>query len=187
MITGTQILTQARRMVAVQMPVMGFVADLMRQNPVTISLGQGVVHYGPPRAALDAAHNAIELPQSHLYGYVIGHAELREACAAKMLRENNLDPRFEVVVTAGSNMAFFEAVLAITDPGDEVILVGPYYFNHEMAVRIASCTPVIVPCGPHLAPELDALARAISPKTRAIVTISPNNPTGVVYSPSTPA
>ena len=121
----------------------------MRENPDTISLGQGVVHYGPPRIALEAAHNAIELPASHMYGYVIGHAELRQAFAAKMLRENNLDPGFEVVVTAGSNMAFFESVLAITDPSDEVILIGPYYFNHEMAVRIASCTPVIVPCGPH--------------------------------------
>ena len=171
-------------MAAVQMPTMGFVADLMRDNPGTISLGQGVVHYGPPHNALEAAHKAIELPESHLYGYVIGHADLREAFARKMLRENKLDLGFEVVVTAGSNMAFFESVLAITDPGDEVILVSPYYFNHEMAVRIASCTPVVVPCGPQLVPDLDALARAITPKTRAIVTISPNNPTGVVYVPA---
>ena len=179
-----QSLSQAQRMAAVQMPVMGFVADLMRENPGTISLGQGVVHYGPPQRALEAAHKAIELPQSHLYGYVIGQSGLREALAGKMLRENHLDPGFETVVTAGSNMAFFESVLAITDPGDEVILISPYYFNHEMAVRIASCTPVVVSCGPHLVPELDTLASAITPRTRAIVTISPNNPTGVVYSPA---
>lgn len=174
----------ARRMASVQMPVMGFVADLIRENPGTISLGQGVVHYGPPAQALDAAREAIGRPGTHRYGYVIGRHDLREAFKDKMIRENKLDPGFEVIVTAGSNMAFFETALAITDPGDEVILVAPYYFNHEMGVRIAGCKPVVVEVEGNYLPDIDSLESAITDRTRAIVTVSPNNPTGVVYPPT---
>jgi aspartate/methionine/tyrosine aminotransferase len=73
------------------------------------------------------------------------------------------------------------AVLAIADAGDELLLPLPYYFNHEMAVRIAGCTPVFVPTDERYQLRLDAIEQAISPRTRAVVTISPNNPTGAVY------
>jgi aspartate/methionine/tyrosine aminotransferase len=72
-------------------------------------------------------------------------------------------------------------VLAIADPGDEVILPTPYYFNHEMAVTIANCKPVLVPVNDHHQLRTSALRAAITPRTRAIVTVSPNNPTGAVY------
>ena len=163
------------------MPVMGFVADLMRENPGTISLGQGVVHYSPPAPALAAVTEAIALPQTHGYGYVIGRPEVRAACARKLKEENQLDPGYEVVITAGSNMAFFASLLAVTSPGDEVILLVPYYFNHEMATRIAGCKPVLVTLDESLTPDLSAIERAVTSRTRAIVTISPNNPTGIVY------
>ena len=117
----------------------------------------------------------------HLYGNVTGMRALIEAFGEKLSRENHLDGSYEVVVTAGSNMAFFEALLAITDPGDEVILLSPYYFNHEMATRIANCTPVVVPTSERFEPNINAIAAAITAKTRAVVTISPNNPTGAVY------
>jgi aspartate/methionine/tyrosine aminotransferase len=81
-------------------------------------------------------------------------------------------------------MAFMNAVLAITDPGDEVILQAPYYFNHEMAVCIASCKPVLVPTDENYQLRPDAIRTAITPRTRAVVTISPNNPTGAVYAES---
>ena len=87
-----------------------------------------------------------------------------------------------VVVTAGSNMGFLNAVLAIADPGDEIILPTPYYFNHEMAVTMADCRPVLVPTDTDYRLRLDALEAAITPHTRAILTVSPNNPTGVVFS-----
>ncbi len=170
-------------MMSVQMPVMGFVADLMRDNPGTISLGQGVVHYAPPAAALKAAAEAVTRPDTHGYGYVIGRQELRSAFAQKLNAENQLDPGYEVVVTAGSNMAFFASLLAVTSPGDEVILLVPYYFNHEMAVRIAGCKPVFVKLGDSLIPDAAAIEHAITSRTRAVVTISPNNPTGIVYPP----
>ena len=165
------------------MPVMGFVADLMQENPGTISLGQGVVHYGPPDSALKAAIQAVKSPAIHRYGYVIGSPELRNACVKKLDVENHLDPGYEVVVTAGSNMAFFASLLAITSPGDEVILLVPYYFNHEMAIGIAGCKSVLVSLDASFKPELEAIRQAITSKTRAIVTISPNNPTGIVYAP----
>ena len=73
-------------------------------------------------------------------------------------------------------------MLAIADSGDEIILPTPYYFNHEMAVTMADCQPVLVPTDGDYRLRLDALETAITPRTRAILTVSPNNPTGVVYS-----
>ena len=74
------------------------------------------------------------------------------------------------------------AVLAVTDPGDEIILPAPYYFNHEMAIVMAGARAVAVPDGrPVSARCARRLPRAITPRTRAVVTVSPNNPTGAVY------
>ena len=78
-------------------------------------------------------------------------------------------------------MAFMNAILALTDPGDEIILQSPYYFNHEMAVTMVNCRPVLVGTDSDHQLRLDAIAAAITSRTRAIVTVSPNNPTGAVY------
>jgi aspartate/methionine/tyrosine aminotransferase len=78
-------------------------------------------------------------------------------------------------------MAFVNAILAITDPGDEVILQAPYYFNHDMAVAMAGCRTVVVPTDARYQLRPDEVGDAISERTRAVVTISPNNPTGAVY------
>ena len=77
------------------------------------------------------------------------------------------------------------AILAITEPHDEIILPVPYYFNHEMAVTMANCQAVLVPTTETYQLRLDEIRLAITPRTRAIVTVSPNNPTGAVYSEST--
>jgi aspartate/methionine/tyrosine aminotransferase len=84
----------------------------------------------------------------------------------------------ELLVTAGSNMAFNAIAQVITDPGDELILPLPFYFNHVMAVQLAGGVAVPVDAG--LIPDPARLAAAITPRTRAIVTVSPNNPSGVV-------
>ena len=81
-------------------------------------------------------------------------------------------------------MGFVNAVLAITDPGDEIILLTPYYFNHEMAVAIANCKAICVPTDSNYQLMPDAIEAAITDRTRAVVTISPNNPTGAVYQES---
>src|SRR5262249_679410 len=120
------------------------------------------------------------------YKPVEGIPPLVEALAAKLLAENGIrtDGESRIVVTAGGNMAFFNALLAIADSNDEIILLSPYYFNHEMAVAMLNCRSVIVPTDADYQIDLDALRRAVTPRTRAIVTISPNNPSGAVYSPA---
>jgi aspartate/methionine/tyrosine aminotransferase len=78
-------------------------------------------------------------------------------------------------------MAFFNTFLAIAYSGDEIILPTPYYFNHEMAIVMLGCRPILVPTTDDYQLDLNALGRAITPRTRAIVTVSPNNPSGAVY------
>ena len=157
---------------------------LVREHPGTISLGQGVVHYGPPPEAREGVERFFQDPENHKYKSESGIPALIDALRAKLEAENGIQigAGSHVVVTAGSNMGFLNAVLAIADPGDEVIVPTPYYFNHEMAVTMADCRPVLVPTDSEYRLRLDALEAAITPRTRAILTVSPNNPTGVVYS-----
>lgn len=172
------------RMQAVQSPIIPVVGELIKNSPGTISLGQGVVHYSPPPEALEMLPKFLAEPVNHLYKAVEGIPLLLTALAAKLSGFNGIEINGEncIVVTAGSNMGFMNAILAITSPGDEIILNTPYYFNHEMAIRMAGCHPVLVGTDENYQLRPEALAQAITPKTRAIVTISPNNPTGVVYS-----
>lgn len=153
------------------------------ETPGTISLGQGVVSYAPPPQAVDAARRFGGTLADHRYGPVEGLPALIDAIEAKLAAENQIAvrPRSQVLVTAGGNQAFMNAVLAITDPGDEIVLPVPYYFNHEMAVVMAGAKAVAVPTAQDYQLDLAAIAQAISPRTRAVVTVSPNNPTGAVY------
>lgn len=170
------------RMQSVQSPIIPVVGELIRSNPGTISLGQGVAYYGPPPQAIEAIEKFLDDPENHKYKLVQGIPELLEAIEQKLYEENRISMNgSRLVVTAGANMGFVNAVLAITDPGDEIILQLPYYFNHEMAVVIADCKAVCVPTDDDYQLQPEAIAAAITKRTRAIVTISPNNPTGAVY------
>ena len=170
-------------MAQVVTPIIPTIAALARANAGTISLGQGVVSYGPPAEAIDKLPALLADPQLHKYQPVSGYAPLLDAVRAKLQTENGIRTEgvSEVMVTAGSNMAFLNSVLAVGDPGDEFILPMPFYFNQEMAIRMCGCVPVPVPTREDFSLDVDALARAITPRTRAIVTVSPNNPTGAVY------
>lgn len=172
------------RMQAVQSPIIPVVGELIRNYPGTISLGQGVVFYGPPPEAIAQIPAFLARADNHKYKLVQGIPELLEALGQKLKVENNLDltPENALVVTAGGNLAFMNAILAITDPGDEIILQVPYYFNHEMAVTMAGCRPVLVETDENYQLRPDAIQAVITPRTRAIVTVSPNNPTGALYS-----
>ncbi len=180
---GTWSKPDSTRMEQVQTPIIPIVGELIRQHPGTISLGQGVVSYGPPPAAIAQITEFLNRPNNHKYQSVQGIPPLLEAIAAKLQTENGITigDQQQVVVTAGSNMGFLNAVLAITNPGDEIILQTPYYFNHEMATQIAGCHAVCVPTDENYQLQIEAVQQAITERTRAIVTISPNNPTGVVY------
>jgi len=170
------------RMQSVQSPIIPVVGELIRSNPGTISLGQGVAYYGPPPQAVESIQKFLADPENHKYKLVQGIPELLEAIRHKLNAENNISlDGSRIVVTAGANMGFVNAVLAIADPGDEIILQLPYYFNHEMAVAIADCKAVCVPTDDNYQLQAERIADAITNRTRAIVTISPNNPTGAVY------
>lgn len=172
----------SRRIEQVDLPIIPAIAQLVRDHPGTISLGQGVVSYGPPPAALAAIGPMSADPMLQKYQAVGGLASLVGALRDKLARDNGIDTSgTEVMVTAGSNMAFLNAMIALTDPGDEVILPRPYYFNQEMAIRMVGCVPVCVDTTADFQLDAAAIAAAIGPRTRAIVTVSPNNPTGAVY------
>lgn len=175
---------ETSRMQGVQSPIIPIVGELIRSYPGTISLGQGVVYYGPPPQAFEQMTQFLTDPENHKYKPVQGITPLLDALETKLKAFNGISIEQEscIVVTAGSNMAFMNAVMAITAPGDEIILLTPYYFNHEMAIAMASCRAVMVATDENYQLRPDAIRQAITDKTRAVVTISPNNPTGVVYS-----
>lgn len=140
--------------------------------------------YPPPPESFNKLSDFVSNSRNNLYQSVQGIAPLLAEIEKKLAQDNGIiiDGNSSIFVTAGSNMAFMNAVLAITNPGDEIIILSPYYFNHEMAIRLADCTPVIVETDANYQPNIPEITKAITEKTRAIVTISPNNPTGVVYS-----
>ena len=170
-------------MQSVQTPIIPVVGELIRENPGVISLGQGVVNYGPPPEVVNQIKTFLADPNNHKYALVQGIPALLEQIKIKLVAENGISVNSDsaVMVTAGSNMAFMNAILTITEPGDEIILQTPYYFNHEMAIAIADCNAVSVLTDDNYQLQLDAIEAAVTPKTKAVVTISPNNPTGAVY------
>jgi aspartate/methionine/tyrosine aminotransferase len=177
-------LAGSQRMLQVQSPMISVVGEMVKRNAGTISLGQGVVHYGPPdgvaRAVTEGAANDSRVNR---YSLTFGIDPLLEGIAGKLEIENGVRVGAErrIAVTAGANMGFLNAVLAVADVGDEVILLSPFYFNYEMAVQMAGCRAVVVRTDAEYQPDVRAIESAITARTRAVVTISPNNPTGAVY------
>ncbi|MGZ8095173.1 MAG: aminotransferase class I/II-fold pyridoxal phosphate-dependent enzyme, partial [Methylosarcina sp.] len=173
----------SRTLAAVQAPVIPIVGEWTRNTPGVISLGQGMVSYPPPAAALKVLRDFGTKPEHSFYGSASGYPPLLEMIKSKLRSDNGIDTAagYRVMVTAGSNMAFLNSLMAIADPGDEIILPLPYYFNQEMAIRMLNCKPVFVPTDGDYQLDLMALSGAITEKTRAIVTVSPNNPSGAVY------
>jgi len=168
---------------SVQTPIIPVIGELIRQNPGTISLGQGVVWYPPPPQAAAQLEGFLANPVLNKYQAVYGIPELVGEIERKLEAENRIEVGngSRVFVTAGGNMAFINVLLSIVDPGDEVILNLPFYFNHEMAIVMASCRPVLVPTDDRYQLQPRLIEAAITPRTKAVVTVSPNNPTGVVY------
>lgn len=177
------IVSQSHRLASVQTPVIPIIGQWTKETPGTISLGQGLVSYGPPAEAIEAARRFGGSIADHHYGPLEGLPPLVDAIEEKLARENGIAvrPSSRVVVTAGGNLAFMNAVLAVTDPGDEVVFPVPFYFNHEMAVMMAGARPVPVRTTTARQLDVEAIADAITDRTSAVVTVSPNNPTGAVY------
>jgi aspartate/methionine/tyrosine aminotransferase len=149
-----------------------------------INLAQGMPNFRPPQVLIDAAHRALE-GDFHQYAITWGAPRLRRAIADKYRRcyGMEVDPERELTVCCGSTETMLATLLAVLNPGDEVIVFEPFYENYGPGCIIAGAEPVYVPLEP---PEFgfdpDRLARAVSPRTRAIVFNSPNNPSGKVFS-----
>ncbi|PTW50150.1 aminotransferase [Rhodovulum kholense] len=138
----------------------------------------------PPPAALRQAiaEAALNDPGAHLYGPVLGLPELRAEIADQWSTAYGGAIRPEqVAITQGCNQAFCAAVSAIAAAGDEVILPTPWYFNHKMWLDMAGVRAVPLSTGANLLPEVQRAAALITPRTRAIVLVTPNNPTGLEY------
>ncbi|MHA1769058.1 MAG: pyridoxal phosphate-dependent aminotransferase [Candidatus Thorarchaeota archaeon] len=152
-------------------------------SPDFLNLGQGLPGHIPPEPALAQLRERIAHPTTHLYTPDAGLLELREELAVYLRRTSRIDvnPQDELVITAGANNAFAGTVMTTVNPGQNVIMPSPYYFNSVMAVRLVGGTVSAVPVTKKFQPDIPAIEQAIDTNTAAVFLISPNNPTGCVY------
>lgn len=140
---------------------------------------------GTPQHIEEAAVKAITDGRVGGYSESPGLPALREAIVEKLSRDNKVNANAsQILITVGAIEGLSAAVMAVIDPGDEVLLLTPTYSTHIRQVVMASGKPVLVPTIEEegFNPDFDALKKAITPKTRAIFCCSPNNPTGTVFS-----
>lgn len=160
--------------------------DFPPERPL-INLSQAAPVDPPPEALRDALAEAVRSdPTVHLYGPVLGLPALRSELAARVAARYGGEVHAEdVAITAGCNQAFCAAVATLAAPGDAVLLPVPWYFNHKMWLDMSGIDAVPLPCDAAMVPDPDAARARITPRTRAIVLVTPNNPTGAEYPPAT--
>ncbi len=150
-----------------------------------VSLSLGEPDFKTPQHICDAAKMAIDEGKYFAYPPVAGYQDLREALAAKYQRENNVPYKAEnIVVSNGAKQSIANAMLALLNPGDEVVVFSPYWVSYDALVRLAEAVPVMIKGGIENDFKVTAqqLEKAITAKTRAIIFSSPCNPTGTVFS-----
>jgi methionine transaminase len=149
-----------------------------------VNLGQGFPDFDGDPALVDAVHAAMRAGHNQ-YPPMAGVPALRQALSDKIARlhGHHYDPDTEITITAGATQGILTAVLALVHPGDEVIVFEPCYDSYAPAVTLAGGTVVRVPLDPqgfHV--DFDRLSAALSPRTRAVIVNTPNNPSGSVWS-----
>lgn len=152
-----------------------------------LNLAQAVPPYAPaPEVVAHVEKIAGSGVEGAGYTPVPGLTTVREAFAAELSRDyaGHVDAA-NVLITAGCNQAFGLVASTLCDPGDELIVVVPYYFNHEMWLRLGGIRPVYLEPGPDLVPRVEDAAALITPRTRAILLVTPGNPHGVTLDPQT--
>jgi aspartate/methionine/tyrosine aminotransferase len=148
-----------------------------------INLAQGFPNFPAPDLLKEAAARAIR-EDINQYAITWGARSLREALARKYERLYGLgaDPEREITVTCGATEAMISTMLALVNPGDEVIVFEPFYENYGPDTILADARPVYVPLEPGRPLDLERLAAAFSPRTRAVIVNTPSNPSGRVLS-----
>jgi aspartate aminotransferase len=150
-----------------------------------VNLSLGEPDFKTPAHICDAAKKAIDDGKYFAYPPVAGYQDLREALAAKYQKDNNVPYKAEnIVVSNGAKQSIANAMLALLNPGDEVIIFAPYWVSYDALVRLAEATPVMISGGMETDFKVTAeqLEKAITKKTKAIIFSSPCNPTGSVFS-----
>ena len=163
----------------------GRAKELIRQGVDVVVMTAGEPDFQPPQHVLEAAHEAIRLGKTK-YTPSEGTVELREAIAAKFQRENGLTYGVDqVMVSTGGKQVMYNGFLSVLDPGDEVVIMAPYWVSYPAQVRLAGGVPVVVRTRPEdgFVPDVDEVKAAFTPRTKAVVINSPSNPTGAVYPP----
>jgi aspartate aminotransferase len=159
-------------------------ARLREQGHRVFAFGVGEPDFATPGSIRDAAKKALEGGGVSHYTAVTGTAALKKAICAAVSRDRGWQPSVDqVVVSCGAKHALFNLALALYEPGDEVVIPAPYWVSYPEQVRLAGATPVIVPTREEdnwLLSE-DALGKALTPRTKAIILCTPSNPTGAAY------
>ena len=149
-----------------------------------LNLAQAVPSYAPSKELTNFLAGRVQLFETAQYGPVSGNDNLKDALANHMtgiyggsIYNDN------ILISAGCNQAFCLASMALAKAGDEIILTTPYYFNHQMWLEMQDIKTVHLDCDMNNEglPEIDKARKLISKKTKAIVLVSPNNPTGAIY------
>lgn len=151
-----------------------------------ISYAAGEPDFATPQFIVDAAAEALRDPSNYRYTPAVGLPVLREAIAAKTLRDSGLEVSpAQIVVTNGGKQSVYQAFQAVVNPGDEVLLPAPYWTTYPEAIALADGIPVEVFAGADqdYKVTVEQLEAARTDKTTALVFVSPSNPTGSVYSP----
>jgi len=160
----------------------GTVEELKAAGVKVISLNAGEPDFNTPDHIVKACEKALEEGKTR-YTSVTGIKQLREAICKKLQRDNNVSYNpSQIVVSTGAKQALDNAVMTICNPGEEVIIPIPCWVSYVEMVKLAEGVPVLVDTNPeNFQLNLDAIERAITPKTRAVMINTPNNPTGAVY------
>ncbi|KAF8306923.1 PLP-dependent transferase [Clavulina sp. PMI_390] len=154
-----------------------------------INVSQGVPRSGPHQSLRDALSQQAMSDEAYRYGDIMGEAILRDRLAEEMRlvygAETNVISE-DIALTAGCNLAFYASIMAIASTGDEIILPCPWYFNHQMTLQMNGINAVPLPTPPSTAfiPSVLEAEKLITTRTRAIVLVTPNNPTGAIYPPA---
>jgi aspartate aminotransferase len=151
-----------------------------------IGFGAGEPDFPTPDYIVEAAVKAARDPKNHRYTPVPGLPELRAAVAAKTLRDTGYQvDAAQVLITNGGKQAVYNTFAALLDPGDEVLLIAPYWTTYPEAIKLAGGVPVVVvtdETSGYLA-SIEQLEAACTPRTKVLLFVSPSNPTGAVYPP----
>lgn len=180
------------RLLAVDSPpipeAQGWRRDYDGRHGPMIDLSQAVPGEPPPAEMLARLAEAAGSAEATRYGPILGDIALREAYLAETAALYGAKLPFEsVAITAGCNEAFVVAMMTLAGAGDAVMLPTPWYFNHKMALDMLGIAAQPLPCRPEagFVPDVAEAEARITPQTRAIVLITPNNPTGAIYPPAT--